>query len=112
MDLRLKAAAILGWVAGLVLTFLIDDHPAPALTVGCFIAAACFTVCVSMRTVARHTRRAFYRQCRWDDTPEATVLQLLRRPDAIDRPAQRPLASRSSQTATPMVPHVQHKGFS
>src|SRR6185312_11105266 len=90
------------------LTELDHDLGMGTLAVGCYAAGACLTVCVSVRSVARHTRRAFYRQRRWDDGPDAAVLHLLRGSDAVDCPPQRTVASRSRPQASPLVPHVQH----
>jgi hypothetical protein len=115
MDTRLKSAAVSGWIAGLILTFFaaIDTaHWIVPLAVGAYAAGACSTICLSLHSVARHTRRAFYHQRRWDDGPEATVLQLLRRSDAVDNAPERPVAGRGCPPSTPLVAHVQHQNLS
>jgi hypothetical protein len=99
MDFRLKLEAVFAWASGLALTFLTDaDHArwVSCLALGCFAAGGTLTACVAIRSGSRHTRRAFYRHRRWDDNPEATVLQLLRRPDAVDSSEERALARRGS----------------
>jgi hypothetical protein len=103
MDVRLKTVAVIAWLAGLALTLLTITDAArwviPA-AVGCYAAAATLTVLVGAETMSRHTRRAFYHQRRWDDDPDAAILHLLRRPDAVDSPAERTVARRGSPSAS------------